>query len=125
MRVLLDSQALLLWTRSKSEGLPPAVRELLRDPTTETLVSVASVWELAIKFETGKLEVPEGYFDLLLASGLAFLRITEAHGLAAARLPQHHRDPFDRMVIAQAQAEHIPLVGGDRMFSEYDVRVIW
>lgn len=51
--------------------------------------------------------------------------MTEAHALAAARLPQHHRDPFDRMLIAQAQAERVPIVGGDRIFAAYDVRVIW
>ncbi|MBA2349751.1 MAG: type II toxin-antitoxin system VapC family toxin [Solirubrobacterales bacterium] len=124
MRVFLDSQALLLWTIRPHE-LPVAVETLLDDPATEPLLSAASLWELAIKFEAGKLEVPEGYFDSLIASGLSFLRITEAHGLAAGRLPQHHRDPFDRVIIAQAQAERLPLVGGDRIFASYDVRVIW
>lgn len=125
MRVLLDSQALLLWTRSTSEGLPTKVRELLRDPTTETLISAASVWELAIKQASGKLQLVDGYFEALLSSGLSFLRMTEAHGLAAARLPLLHSDPFDRMLIAQAQAERVPIVGGDRAFAAYDVRVIW
>lgn len=124
MRVLLDSQALLLWDVSPLK-LPWRVAELLDDPRIEALISVASVWELAIKFESGKLEVPDSYFDELVTSGPPFLRVTEAHALAAARLPQHHRDPFDRMLIAQAQAERVPIVGGDRIFAAYDVRVIW
>ena len=124
MRVLLDAQALLLWD-VRPQDLPRGVETLLDDPRTETLVSVASVWELAIKYEKGRLEVPDGYLDELVASGPSFLQVTEAHALAAARLPQHHRDPFDRMLIAQAQAERVPIVVGDRTFAAYDVRVIW
>lgn len=124
MRVLLDTQAVLVWT-TRPEELPERVLALLRNPQTSSLLSAASVWELAIKHQSGKLELPEGYFDDLLAADLRVLTMTEQHALAAARLPLHHRDPFDRMLIAQARAEGVPLVGSDRAFAAYDVDVYW
>lgn len=88
------------------------------------MISAASIWELAIKQRIGKLELPEGYFDDLFGSGLSILAMTERHALAAGRLPLHHADPFDRMLIAQAQAEGLTLLGSDAVFSAYDVEVI-
>lgn len=121
---LLDTQALLLWT-TDDRRLSTRVQRLLEDRRTRAVVSVASVWELAIKQGRGKLRLPDAYFDALFASDVQLLAITERHALAAGRLPMHHADPFDRMLVAQAQAEGLPLVGSDAAFAAYDVDVIW
>lgn len=122
--VLLDTQALLLWTTDDAR-LSTRVRQLLEDRRTRPVVSAASVWEMAIKQRRGKLRLPDTYFDALFASDVQLLAITEHHALAAGKLPMHHADPFDRMLVSQAQAEGIPLVGSDVDFAAYDVEVIW
>lgn len=122
--VLLDTQALLLWTTDELR-LSTRVQRLLEDRRTRSVVSAASVWELAIKQRRGKLRLPDGYFDVLFASDAQLLAISERHALSAARLPMHHADPFDRMLVAQARAEGLPLVGSDAAFAAYDVEVIW
>jgi PIN domain nuclease of toxin-antitoxin system len=121
--VLLDTQALLLWT--EAGDLSGRALRLLDDRRTRAVISSASIWEMAIKQRRGKLRLPEAYFDALFSSDVQILAITERHALAAARLPLHHADPFDRMLIAQAQAEGIPLVGSDAAFADYDVEVVW
>ncbi|MDQ3408460.1 MAG: type II toxin-antitoxin system VapC family toxin [Actinomycetota bacterium] len=122
--VLLDTQALLLWTTEAGDLSGRALR-LLDDRRTRAVISSASIWEMAIKQRRGKLRLPEAYFDALFSSDVQILAITERHALAAGRLPLHHADPFDRMLIAQAQAEGIPLVGSDAAFADYDVEVVW
>lgn len=122
--VLLDTQAVLLWT-THADALPDRVRLLLADRGTRPTVSAASVWELSIKQRSGKLRLPESYFDALLASQIRFLAVSERHGRDAGRLPLHHKDPFDRMLVAQARREGLPIVGSDAMFGPYDVEVIW
>ncbi len=122
--VLLDTQALLLWTTEAGDLSGRALR-LLDDRRTRAVISSASIWEMAIKQRRGKLRLPEAYFDALFSSDVQILAITERHALAAGRLPLHHADPFDRMLIAQAQAEGIPLVGSDAAFADYDVAVVW
>jgi PIN domain nuclease of toxin-antitoxin system len=122
--VLLDTQALLLWTTDE-RTLSARVQRLLEDRRTRAVVSAASVWELAIKQRRGKLRMPDGYFDALFASDVQLLTMTERHALAAAGLPMHHADPFDRMLVAQARAEGLPLVGSDAAFAAYDVEVVW
>jgi len=122
--VLLDTQALLLWT-TEANGLGARAERLLEDRRTRAVVSAASVWEMAIKQRRGKLRLPEAYFDVLFAADVQLLAMTERHALAAGRLPLHHADPFDRMLIAQSRAEDLPLVGSDAAFSAYDIDVIW
>jgi PIN domain nuclease of toxin-antitoxin system len=122
--VLLDTRALLLWTTEAGDLSGRALR-LLDDRRTRAVISSASIWEMAIKQRRGKLRLPEAYFDALFSSDVQILAITERHALAAGRLPLHHADPFDRMLIAQAQAEGIPLVGSDAAFADYDVEVVW
>ena len=122
--VLLDTQALLLWTTEAGDLSGRALR-LLDDRRTRAVISSASIWEMAIKQRRGKLRLPEAYFDALFSSDVQILAITERHALAAGMLPLHHADPFDRMLIAQAQAEGIPLVGPDAAFADYDVEVVW
>lgn len=122
--VLLDTQALLLWT-TDAGSLSTRVQRLLEDRRTRVVVSAASIWEMAIKQRRGRLHLPDTYVDELFASNLQLLPITERHALEAARLPMHHADPFDRMLVAQARAEGFPLVGSDAAFGAYDVEVIW
>lgn len=121
MRLLLDTRAVIRLLVDP-QPLPPGAEAALRDQRTEPLVSVASVWEIALKVAVGKLEAPDDLLDLLAGHGLA---ITAEHAYATRHLPMHHRDPFDRLLIAQAQAEHLPIVTGDPVFPAYDVRVIW
>ena len=122
--VLLDTRALLLWTTEAGDLSGRSLR-LLDDRRTRAVISSASIWEMAIKQRRGKLRLPEAYFDALFSSDVQILAITERHALAAGRLPLHHADPFDRMLIAQAQTEGIPLVGPDAAFADYDVEVVW
>lgn len=122
--VLLDTQAVLLWT-TRAEALSDRVQRLLADRRTRPAVSAASVWEMAIKQRIGKLRLPDGYFDALLGARIRFLAISERDGRDAGQLPLHHNDPFDRMLVAQARREGLAIVGSDAMFGAYDVEVIW
>ncbi|HEY5429393.1 MAG TPA: type II toxin-antitoxin system VapC family toxin [Solirubrobacteraceae bacterium] len=121
--VLLDTRAILLWT-TRADTLSDRVRRLLADRRTRPTVSAASVWELSIKQRSGKLSLPESYVDTLLSSQIRFLAVSERDGRDAGQLPLHHRDPFDRMLIAQARREGLPIIGSDAMFGPYDVEVI-
>lgn len=123
MDLLLDSQALFLWITTTN--VPDGVRKAIKDPRNHVVVSAASLWELAIKQEKGRLALSRERLDAVLESDFELLDITPAHGLAAARLPAHHGDPFDRILIAQARAEGLTLVGSDGIFAEYDVPVLW
>ena len=119
MRLLVDSHVALWWLEDNemlSEGCRTAI-----DTADEVFFSAATVWELGIKRALGKLHFPDGLADALVAAGFAELTITSAHADAAARLPAHHRDPFDRMLIAQAQLESMTLVTADRSVEPYDV----
>ncbi len=128
MRVLLDTHA-LLWAGMAPERLSAKTRLLLESFSTEVLVSAASAWEIATKVRIGKLaqaaafsaEMPRR-IEML---GFQALAVTLEHALRAGRLPGTHRDPFDRMLIAQAQAEDLPLVSNERLFDAYGIRRVW
>ena len=127
MRVLLDTHALIWWI-SDSRRLTAAARAVIADDSTEVYVSAASVWEIGIKTQLGKLADPVVAPDLpgqVRDQGFAGLDITLSHAQRASMLPPHHRDPFDRMLIAQAVAEGVPIVSGDAAFDVYAVRRIW
>lgn len=98
---------------------------LLTDPTNEVLLSSAVVLEVAIKRSLGKLEAPEDFAPLLLGSGAASLAVSVHHAEAVGSLPWHHRDPFDRLLVAQAMVEGAVLVSTDERLRAYDVRVEW
>lgn len=122
-RLLLDTHV-FLWWRGEPSRLPPDARSVIA--TAEIVfVSAASAWEAAIKASLGRLELPATIEEGVLASGFEKLLITFSHAEKAARLPQHHRDPFDRMLIAQAQAEGLVLVTHDRILEDYDVEILW
>lgn len=126
--LLLDTNA-LLWSLMEPGKLSPKALALIGDAETRLVVSSASAWEVSIKYHLGKLKGAEavvsdfsGYLKRLQADVLA---ISPEHALAAGALPQHHRDPFDRMLIAQARLEGLPLVSSDGVFKAYDVEVVW
>ena len=128
MRLLLDTHG-WLWMRAEPERLADSSRRLLRDPANELFLSAASAWEIAIKFAAGKLRLPQppaAFIAQRLSEDQAVaLPILHAHALRAGELPPHHRDPFDRLLIAQAQIEGLTVLTADREFGKYDVPVHW
>jgi len=129
MRFLLDTHV-WLWTLTAPDRLSADTRALLEDPANQLLLSAASSWEIAIKYRLGKLPLPEppSVFvpPRLVRDGIAELPIRHHHALAVANLPQHHNDPFDRLLIAQAQVERLTLISADRRLAPYgvDLRLI-
>lgn len=126
MKVLIDTHV-LLWGIQGSVRVPVRVRELLA--TSEVWLSVASIWEIIAKVQIGKLELPKpasNYLaDKLKENGVSVLALTFDHVRRLEEIPLRHRDPFDRILIAQSLAEHLPLVTSDTAFAGYPVRVIW
>ncbi len=126
-RILIDTQV-WLWTRTEPERLNEAVRSRLIDPGQVVLFSMASAIEVAIKYAIGKLPLPEPprtFMPRRIAEDqLDLLHVELPHTFTLADLPMHHRDPFDRLLIAQAVAERIPIITADPVFGRYDVEVI-
>jgi PIN domain nuclease of toxin-antitoxin system len=127
IRLLLDSHA-FLWFVANGAGLSARARDEIEAADT-VLLSVASAWELAIKVKLGKLtldgQTPRAFFDeQMRVNHIEYLPIFAEHVLRAAALPLHHRDPFDRLLIAQAMTEGIPLVTREN-FSAYGVETVW
>jgi PIN domain nuclease of toxin-antitoxin system len=128
IRVLLDTQAFLLWV-SGSDRLTPRAAATIADPESQVLVSAATAWEIAIKSAAGRLEL-EGSADTYVPDrirlhGFEPLSIGMDHAVRAAGLPRHHGDPFDRMLVAQGQVEDVPIITGDPLLGLYDVETIW
>jgi PIN domain nuclease of toxin-antitoxin system len=120
LRLLLDSHVLVWWLKG-DRMLSPATYAAIEETAEVVLVSAATVWELEIKRAKGKLSVPHDLVNRIENHGFQHLDITPEHGLDAARLPPHHGDPFDRMLVAQAQAEAAVLVTHDDTLRAYDV----
>jgi PIN domain nuclease of toxin-antitoxin system len=123
MRLLLDTHA-LIWALGDPDRLVPSTRELLEDPAHEVFVSAASLWEIAIKVGNGKLEVPDNLERAIFAVGFQALEIRFPHVRAVRHLPPHHRDPFDRLLVAQALHEELKLVSRDARMPLYGVEVV-
>ena len=123
MRYLLDTHVLLWWL-SNDPCLSEAARRVISDGSHEILVRSAAAWEIAIKKALGKLEAPDSLREALIASAFQPLDITIAHALVAGALPPHHADPFDRMLVAQAQIEELTLITADERLEQYEVQIL-
>ncbi|CUS05122.2 PilT protein domain protein [Candidatus Promineifilum breve] len=124
MNLLLDTHV-FLWAVENNPNLSPAARAAIQDGGNVVYVSAATAWEIAIKRAIGKLKTPEGdYLEELNLHRFTPLNITTEHALAVEALPPHHKDPFDRMLIAQAQEEHLTIITRDQRLSLYDTKII-
>lgn len=121
---LVDTHALLWWLAA-DRRLPRRCQERIADPGHEVLVSAASAWEVAIKTRLGKLEAPEDLLDVVEASGMSWISVQPREAYAAGALPMHHRDPFDRLLVAQALAREAQVVSRDDVFDRYGVKRLW
>ena len=126
MRFLIDTHC-WLWMQVTPERLSRRVLDEMADPGNEILLSAASSWEIALKYALGKIPLPlppEEYVpDRMARSGTRGLPVEHAHALRVAALPRHHRDPFDRLLVAQAQVERLTMVTVDRQLEPYDVEI--
>lgn len=122
-RYLLDTHVFLWWLSGDS-SLGPRCREVISNGMNDVYVSAASTWEMSIKKALGKLKSPDDMDALVEEERFLKLPISLYHGQMAGTLPSYHRDPFDRMLIAQAQAEGLVLVTSDKMFTRYGVNVL-
>ena len=128
MRALLDTHTFLWWITDRPQ-LSARVREIIGDGGNELFLSAASGWEIAIKAQLGKLELPDdlGRFiiEQLALNAFTSLPIQMDHALRVYTLPRHHRDPFDRILVAQCQLENMPILSADPQIAQYPVKVLW
>jgi PIN domain nuclease of toxin-antitoxin system len=122
LRLLLDTHVFIWWTGGKP--IAPAAAEAIRAPDNEVVISAASVWEAELKAASGKLMLDADLETEPAQHGIRSLDISVAHAVKAARLPPHHGDPFDRMLVAQAQLEGLTIVSRDPVFTAYQVAVL-
>ncbi len=127
MRVLLDTQVFLWWVTNDAR-LSTRARDLISDGDNEVMISAASGWEIAIKSRLGKIQLPESPERFVpaqvISNGFKSLPILLDHALRVCALPDHHRDPFDRILVAQGQVEHLPIITTDPQIARYDIEVI-
>ncbi|MGQ0657928.1 MAG: type II toxin-antitoxin system VapC family toxin [Chromatiales bacterium] len=128
MRVLLDTHA-FLWLVTDDSRLSRKSRSVFLDDRNDILISAVTGFEIAVKYSLGKLELsqrPDLFIaERIAANALTVLPLAMGHGIAVGSLPFHHRDPFDRLLIAQALIEQIPVLSNDKVFNSYGVKRIW
>ena len=128
MDILLDTHA-LIWYSHAPERISQRALELINDASSTITISQVSIWEMQIKVAIGKLELPQSVRELVRCqfetNGFRELGIANTHLWALSELPLHHKDPFDRLLVTQAQTEHMVLISKDSKFSAYDVQTIW
>jgi len=125
MRLLLDTHTLIWWLMD-DPALPEAARNAIASPENDVYVSLVSAWEIAVKRQLGKIEFPlEAFDDILATNQFEPLPIRLDHILALGKLPMHHRDPFDRLLVAQASNGNLTLVSRDQHMTAYEVRLLW
>ena len=128
MRLLLDTHA-MIWAVLSPDNLSPRARNSIADPENEIFVSAVGAWELAIKSSLGKLRLPTDAPEQIRracdTAGFLFFPVTVDHAYAVRDLPWYHRDPFDRMFMAQARYERCHLVSNDRLLRPYAVDLLW
>lgn len=123
MRFLVDTHV-LLWALGQPSTLSPAAREVIAEASNLIFVSSASLWECAIKASIGKLDLPDDFFDSIPEAGYEVMPMRIPHFNVYRTLPVHHRDPFDRMLVAQASAEALILISRDPEIAKYDVQIL-
>ena len=127
MRILLDTQC-WLWMLAEPERFSEASRRLLIARENELFFSAASAWEISMKYDLGRLTLPAppaaSVPPLMAKTGVTPLPVLHEHALAVAGLPPHHRDPFDRLLVAQARVERLPILSADRTLEAYDVEIL-
>jgi PIN domain nuclease of toxin-antitoxin system len=127
-RVLLDTGA-FLWFVFDDSRLSPLADRVISDPKVESLLSIVSLWEIAIKTQIGKHTLGTSFTafidETILGRKVELLPIEIAHLIAYESLPLHHRDPFDRLLLAQAKSLHVPMVTMDQNFANYDIEILW
>ena len=124
MIILLDTHA-LVWALEASPRLSTTARDVIEDSANTVLVSVVSAWEMQIKQALGRLATPDNLEDVIEAAGFLKRLVTFADVRHLRALPAHHKDPFDRMLVAQAIEEGAPLVSADPQIARYPIQVIW
>lgn len=128
MKFILDTHTFLWWI-TDSQLLSQTARDIISDGNSELFWSAASSWEVAMKYKLGRLplpEAPELFIPIELAKNrIESLPIINKHSFKAGQLPIHHRDPFDRMLIAQAQVENMEIISNDHQISLYDINTAW
>ncbi|MBO1051921.1 MAG: type II toxin-antitoxin system VapC family toxin [Dolichospermum sp. DET73] len=128
MRILIDTHVFIWWT-SDSQKLSLTVYNLLTSPKTQVILSVVSIWEMQIKLSLGKLELktalPELVEDEVKQNRIELLPLDLSHIYALSNLPNYHRDPFDRLLIAQAKSEELVIISIDEKFDGYDIERLW
>jgi PIN domain nuclease of toxin-antitoxin system len=124
VRLLIDTHA-LIWWRADSPRLSLRARCEIADPKNEIYISVVTLWEIVLKRSSGKLNFPDDLEQVLREDSFGLMPIDYRHLAALERLPLLHKDPFDRMLIAQASAEGVPLITNDRTLARYRVQIVW
>lgn len=115
----------MLWLLSADPNLSSTARAAIVEAEPPALASAVNVWEVASKRRLGKLDAPPDLLDRLEGAGIEVLAVTGRHADEVGRLPLHHRDPFDRLLIAQAQVDRLAVVSGDPIFGAYDPPTVW
>ncbi|MFH1350204.1 MAG: type II toxin-antitoxin system VapC family toxin [Pseudomonadota bacterium] len=123
MKLFLDTHVLLWWL-DDSPSLSERARNSIENTDNLVVLSAAVIWEIRIKQALGKLKIPLNFYDIVKQQGFEMLSITSDHAYAVGDLPTHHRDPFDRMLIAQAKLEGFTLVTHDAIFKKYQIPVL-
>jgi PIN domain nuclease of toxin-antitoxin system len=128
MQILLDT-CTVIWAALSSKSISPKVRKLLADESNIILVSAASAWEIATKVRSGKIpeaeQLERNFLETMEIAGYTLLSVDAATALRAARLPGPHRDPFDRMIAAQALSLDIPVITPDKLLDQFGIQRIW
>ena len=123
MNLILDTH-IILWWLDDNDSLPKKYRQEIADRNNICFVSAASVWEISIKSAIGKLDIPDNYLEVLLDQNFREIPISWQHASKVRYLPMHHKDPFDRLLIAQAIVEDLMFLSVDKIISKYDVKIL-
>lgn len=128
MTYLLDTHALIWFLEGNDTKLPQSIVNELIDPDNSVFSSIVSFWEMAIKIQIGKLTLPNSLEDMMqkvAQAGVEVLALSFEHITNLKSLPLHHKDPFDRLIISQAQVQKLTIISKDRAFKNYDIQLLW